>query len=120
MAERETAKDMVVRYSPGSSLDLQFGVPRRTAERLLTSIPWGYAHGVDGSIGNTLRTGLDSIRFPMIVDERDPGFPTLELNLSGTAFLQHTICCGLILGGPKECDQFSIKDANSCKMACAM
>jgi hypothetical protein len=23
----------------------------------------------------------------MIVDERDPGFPTVELNLSGTAFL---------------------------------
>jgi hypothetical protein len=45
MAERETAKDMVVRYSPGSSLDLQFGVPLRAAECLLTSIPWGYAHG---------------------------------------------------------------------------
>ena len=121
MAERETAKDMVVRYSPGSSLDLQFGVPLRTAERLLTSIPWGYAHGRStGRLATPCGPGSNSIRFPMIVDERDPGFPTVELNLSGTAFLQHTICCGLISGGPKECDHFSIKDANSCKMACAM
>jgi hypothetical protein len=40
MAERETAKDMVVRFA-GANLDLQFGVPLRTAERLLTSIRWG-------------------------------------------------------------------------------
>jgi hypothetical protein len=64
---------------------------------------------------------LDSIRFPMIIDERDHGLNRRSrLNLSGTAFPSTYICCGLMPGGPKECDHFSIKNANSCKVACAM
>jgi hypothetical protein len=41
MVERETAKDMIVRYSPGSSLDLQFGVLAAHGRTLVDVDPLG-------------------------------------------------------------------------------